>query len=112
MERKGGSNTVAVTAEEVKAALGKTRTLVSEEEKVLRMRHGVPAADPRAPLPRAAGGNEELQDELLLLEMQLLKAHRMHQAKVNPASAAKRPALDPSGARAKDKIVRALRKKK
>lgn len=111
MERKGNS-TVAVTAEEIRAALPKARTLTSEEEKGLRMRHGVGVTDLRAPLPRAAE-SEELQDELLLLEMQLLRAHRAHlaKAKAKPASPA-RPALDPAGARAKDKIVRALRKKK
>lgn len=109
MERKGNS-TVAVTAEEIRAALPKARTLTSEEEKGLRMRHGVGVTDLRAPLPRAAE-SEELQDELLLLEMQLLRAHRAHLAKARTASPA-RPALEPAGARAKDKIVRALRKKK
>jgi len=112
MERKGGSNTVAVTAEEVRSALGKAKALASDEEKVLRMRHGVAVTDPRAPLPRAAGNNEELQDELLVLEMQLLKAYRARQAGARPESMVARPALDPAGARAKDKIVRALRKKK
>ena len=109
MERKGNS-TVAVTAEEIRAVLPRARTLTSEEEKALRMRHGVGVVDLRAPLPSAAR-SEELQDELLVLEMQLLRAHRAHLAKARPASPA-RPALDPAGARAKDKIIRALRKKK
>ena len=109
MERKG-SSTVAVTAEEIRAALPKARTLTSEEEKALRMRHGVGVVDLCAPLPSAVQ-SEDLQDELLVLEMQLLRAHRAHLAKGRPASPA-RPALDPAGARAKDKIVRALRKKK
>ncbi len=117
MDRKGVRSTVAVTAEEVKAALGKTRTLTSEEEKVVRMRHGGAASDLRSPLPQAHGGKEELKDELLLLEMQLLKAYRQHlgQAKATankPVNVVATRPTDPDGARAKGKIVRALRKKK
>jgi hypothetical protein len=113
MERKAGSTTV--TAKEVKAALEKTRTLTSEEEKVLRMRHGAGAPSTTAPLPRAAGNNEELADELLVIEMQLMKAMRARtgqtQSGSKPQAAAAR-ASKPSGNAAKDKIVRALRKKK
>ncbi|WIG95400.1 hypothetical protein [Myxococcus sp. SDU36] len=106
MERKVGSSTV--TAKEVKAALEKTRTLSAEEEKVLRMRHGAGASSTRAPLPRAAGDNQELGDELLLIEMQLMKAMRAR-AGAKPAATASKPvAANPT----KDKIVRALRKKK
>ena len=120
MERKVGSSTV--TAKEVKAALEKTRTLSAEEEKVLRMRHGAGASSTRAPLPRAAGDNEELGDELLVIEMQLLKAMRARAGGKPVASAnnkqvmAPAPAPTPTKATAsnatKDKIVRALRKKK
>ncbi|MCP3101969.1 hypothetical protein LZ198_24180 [Myxococcus sp. K15C18031901] len=113
MERKVGSSTV--TAKEVKAALEKTRTLAAEEEKVLRMRHGAGASSTRAPLPRAAGDNEELADELLVIEMQLLKAMRARAgAKAAPATPkAAAPAPRESAANpTKDKIVRALRKKK
>ena len=59
MDRKGVSSTVAVTSDEVKAALSRSRTLTSEEEKVVRMRHGAGAAE-RTALPQAAAGNEEL----------------------------------------------------
>ncbi|NMO17164.1 hypothetical protein HPC49_43505 [Pyxidicoccus fallax] len=120
MERKVGSSTV--TAKEVKAALEKTRTLTGEEEKVLRMRHGAGASSTRAPLPRAAGDNQELGDELLLIEMQLLKAMRARAGGKPVASANNKhvmtPAPTPAPAKAsagnptKDKIVRALRKKK
>jgi hypothetical protein len=114
MERKVGSSTV--TTKEVKTALEKTRTLTSEEEKVLRMRHGAGAPSTRAPLPRAAGNNEELADELLVIEMQLMKAMRARtgqtktgsKPKVAAARATEAVAANP----AKDKIVRALRKKK
>jgi hypothetical protein len=113
MERKVGSSTV--TAKEVKAALEKTRTLTSEEEKVVRMRHGVGAPSTRAPLPRAAGDNEELNDELLVIEMQLLKAMRARTGQTKTASKPKVAAArasESSSNPAKDKIVRALRKKK
>jgi hypothetical protein len=115
MERKAGSTTV--TAKEVKAALEKTRTLTSEEEKVLRMRHGAGAPSKTAPLPRAAGNNEELADELLVIEMQLMKAMRARTAQAKTgskpqAAAARTSEKAASGNAAKDKIVRALRKKK
>ena len=101
MERKGGSSTAVVTKESVKASLSKVRTLEQTEEKVVRMRHGA-TVDPKAPLPRAAGDNEELGDELLLIEMQLMRAMKARMA----------PAAAPQRSPAKDKIVRALRKKK
>jgi hypothetical protein len=111
MERKRSTTVVAVTADEVKAALAKTKNLTSEEEKSVRMRHGVGSTDPRAPLPRAAGSNAELADELLLIEMQLLKAHRaMMGAKKAPVLQAAR--ISTSQNVTKNKIVRALRKKK
>lgn len=105
MERKGTSTTVAVSGEEVQAALSRARTLSSEEEKALRMRYGAQVVEPRAPLPRAAGSNQELADELLLIEMQLLKAYRARMGRAAPPARAER---NP----AKEKIVRALRKKK
>ena len=115
MERKVGSSTV--TAKELKGALGKARTLSAEEEKVVRMRHGA-AADLASPLPRAAGGNAELEDELLVIEMQLMKAMRARTGQTRTASNTK-PAAGAAqrvstGAvnQTKDKIVRALRKKK
>jgi hypothetical protein len=94
MERK----TAVVTSEEVAVALSKVRTVTSEEEKALRMKHGA-KVDLNAPLARAAGSNAELADELLLIEMQLMRAMR--------ARNAPQPQRSPS----KDKILRALRKK-
>ncbi|HEX8441678.1 hypothetical protein [Archangium sp.] len=108
MERKVGSSTT-VTAKEAKVALEKAHTLSSEEEKVLRMRHGAGAASKSAPLPRAAGNNQELGDELLLIEMQLMKAMRERTGQTKSASKSK-PAA--AATATKDKIVRALRKKK
>jgi hypothetical protein len=92
-----------VEAKEVSEALAKARGLASEDEKVLRMRYGAKVAT-QAPLERHGEGNEELQDELLLMEMELLRAWRAHQSQL-----AQRAQARPS--RTKDKIVRALRKK-
>lgn len=116
MKPTGGGSTT-VTAKEVKTRLEKPNTLTSEEEKVLRMRHGAGAPSKSAALPRAAGGNEELGDELLLIEMQLLKASRQRTSPSGggaSARAAKPRATTTTtgtGNQAKDKIVRALRKK-
>jgi len=97
MERK----TAVVTSEEVAVALTKVRTMTSEEEKVVRMRHGAKVSV-EAPLARAAGDNAELNDELLVIEMQLMRAMRAH----NTA------APTPLRSAGKDKIVRMLRRKK
>lgn len=105
MDRTGGSTTVAVTAEEVKSTLSKARTLTSEEEKVLRLRHGAGLPDGRAPLARAAGANEELADELLLIEMQLIRAFRSRHARPVARAPTARNAT-------REKIIRGLRKKR
>ena len=111
MERKGGSTTLAVEAEEVRRALPLARTVSSEEEKTLRMRYGA-GADLKAPLPKAAGTNVALADELLLMEMQLLRAFkaRSPHGTALPAPPVARASVVRNPA--KDKIVRALRKKK
>ena len=115
MERKGGSSTAVVTKEEVKATVSKVRTLSQSEEKVVRMRHGA-GADLNEPLPRAHGDNEELGDELLLIEMQLMRAWkaRLAQSKGNQLQVARLGTLPNVGGSnaTKNKIVRSLRKKK
>ena len=103
MDRKQTVGTVEVTAEEVRTQLGKAK-LAPVEEKVLRLRHGV-AADRAAPLPRAAAGNAELEDELLVIEMQLARQLRAR-------SAAPQRAPEVHDSKTKDKIVRALRRRK
>jgi predicted alpha/beta-hydrolase family hydrolase len=110
MERKVGNSTT-VTSKEIKAALEKAHTLTSEEEKVVRLRHGAGASSKSAPLPRAAGNNQELGDELLLIEMQLMKAMRERTGQTRSASN-KPKATAPAASATKEKIVRALRKKK
>ena len=106
MERKVGVGTAAVSREALSTALEKTSALSSEEEKAVRMRHGVGAAAPE-PLARTAAGNEELDDELLLIEMRLLQAMRLKRSQPLSARNAPGPA-----SRTKDKIVRSLRRKK
>ena len=112
MEPKGRSSAV-VTAEAVKEALARRPDLVAAEENVVRMRYGARAEDLKAPLPQAHGGREDLKDELLLLEMQLLKAYR-RQKGIGAAAVTQRtpPAAVGVDVKAKDKIVRSLRKKK
>jgi hypothetical protein len=79
-------------------------TLTAREEQVLRMRSGL-SVPRNVPLPSVAGDNQELADELLLLELQLLRA-----VKARAAAVRARPTATRSPA--KDKIVRALKKKK
>ena len=104
MDRKA-SNAAVVTAEEVTTALKGGRIATQEEEKVLRMRYGS-RVETGMPLPKAAGTNEELGDELLLIEMQLFRAMK---AKRGGLSVAAAPAARNA---AKDKIVRSLKAKK
>jgi hypothetical protein len=107
MDRKVGGGTAAVSREALRTARGTTNGLSSEEEKVVRMRHGMGAAKATEPLARAAAGNAELEDELLLIEMRLLRAMRLRSAQ--PAAGRN---LIPQPSRTKDKIVRSLRRKK
>lgn len=101
-ERKAATTTLAPTREQVLRAIeARARGLDAEEERVIRARHGA-----RAPgdlvLERKAAG--EVLDELLLVEMELHRRYRAHLAARRPAPVAPSPA--------KDRIVRALRKKK
>jgi len=109
MERKLGT-TATIAPEEVKASLSKERGLTAEEEKLLRMSNGV-SVDPDAPLAKAAAGSGELADELLLMEMDLFRAHRpmVSGRRGRPSTTS---AAAPADARAKSKIIRALRRKR
>jgi len=114
MERKAGKVEVQVTAEELRESLPKAK-LSAEEEKVLRMRHGVAPADPSESLPGVAAAGSPVADELLLIEMELLKAQRRKPRTTRTHSrtvASTLPKLDPTAQKTRDKILRALRKKK
>lgn len=111
METKKKS-TAVVTEAGVQAALrrGPAKELAAEEERVMRMRLG--ASPPRtAPLERAAEPKSDLEIELLSYEIEayLKWKARVGEPVATPAPRARVAAPQPS--RAKEKIVRALRKK-
>jgi len=89
---------VAVREASVRDALkGGARELESEEERVLRVLHGV-GAEPDLPLEAKASG--EALESLRRLELELFQRYRAH---------LDRPRPQPS--ETKDRIVRALRRK-
>jgi len=97
------NSTTVVTAEQVKVALKKAApAFTQDEEKLLRLRHGQ-SVDPAAPLARAAGSNAALADELLVIEMELMR-------QFGPKPAVAKAA--PTRSAAKDRMVRALKGKK
>ena len=102
MDRKA-ANAAVVTAEAVTKAL-KGRIATQQEEKVLRMRYGS-KVETGMPLGRAAGDNQDLADELLVLELQLFRAAKARKGALSVAAAPTRNA-------ARDKIVRGLKSKK
>jgi hypothetical protein len=109
METKRKSGVAVVTENTAQAALRRApaKVLEPEEEKALRMRLG--ASLPRsAPLQRVAEG-EDLEIELLAYEIEAYMKWRAHQAE--RAAPTGRAARSPVPSRAKEKIVRALRKK-
>ena len=100
--RKTATATVAPTRDQVlRAIAARARELEAEEERVVRARYGAKAPGTLV-LERKAEG--EVLDELLLLEMELHRRYRAHLAAARPAPAGASPA--------KDRIVRALRKKR
>lgn len=104
--RKTATATFAPTRDQVLRAIeARARELDAEEERVVRARHGAKAPG-NLVLERKAEG--ELLDELLLVEMELFRRYRAHlAARAAPARAAPAPASP-----AKDRILRALRKKR
>jgi len=101
-KRKPGVGVVTEGAAQAALRCGPARALFPEEEKVLRMRLG--AVPPRAaPLERAGAGLTDLEIEVYAAE---IEAYMKWKARVAAPTAAPRP--QPS--RAKERIVRALRK--
>ena len=105
------TTTTTLTAKQVQTGLSHAQALSSEEERTLRMRHGA-KIELQAPLARKADEGSEAADELLLVEMQLLKAYRAHLGSQKQARNGVEAVRPSTGNRAKDKIVRALRKKR
>ncbi len=89
--------------------------LEPEEERALRMRHGI-GLDPDAPLPSKAEGHPEAAKALLRMEAELLHAvRRASEVEVEEEEAREDEEQElrprPMDSRIKSKIVRALRKK-
>ena len=104
MRKKTAQATVTeASAQAVLRRRGADR-LAAVEEKVLRMRLGA-ALPGKGKIEWMGTGSEELAIELRALEIETYLKLRAHQAR----RAA--PAAAPSSSRAKDKIVRALRRK-
>jgi hypothetical protein len=103
--------TAVVTEATAQASLraGSARALTAEEERVLRMRLGA-APSRTAPLEKAAPERSDLEIELLSYEIEAYLRHREAQGARAPAPAKARVAT-PAPSRAKEKIIRALRKK-
>ncbi len=101
MDRKVGS-TAVVTVEQIRAALNRGK-FTATEENALRMRNGAKVAL-AAPLPTAYGEDEELGDELMLLEVRLLRALKHRKAQAVKVSAPRNAT--------KSKIVATLKAKK
>jgi hypothetical protein len=111
MAEKRRSRTAVVTEGAAQAVLRKAVApeLSSEEEKVMRMRLG--ATPPRtARLERAVEGDEELEIELRAIEIETWMKMKAHQAR-KTAQARTAPARAAAPTRAKDKIIRALRRR-
>jgi hypothetical protein len=99
--------TVVATEPAAQAVLrrGAARDLTPEEERVMRMRLG--ASPPRtAPLERSAGARTDLEIELLAAEIEAHLRWREHQRERATAQA-----VAPRSSRAKERIIRALRRK-
>jgi len=95
-----------VTVAEGTKADARPAKLTAEEERVVRMIHGIRVA-PTAPLARVAGGSSELADELLMIEAALFRAERDR-----AGATARGRHSPPADERAKSKIIRALRRKR
>ncbi len=102
-KKKAAAGVVTEGAAQAALRRGAVRELSPEEEKVLRMRLG--AAPARgAPLERAAEGLTDLEIEVYAAEIEAYMRWKARQAAPSAAPARAQPS------RAKEKIVRALRK--
>ena len=102
-KKPSAETTLTIDSQRLRAG---QRSLSSEEERALRMRHGlgVPADEP---LERKGQAHPEVRARLAELELQAFKAA----GHIYGLSAAPTPAAKAQPSRAKDKIIRALRRK-
>jgi hypothetical protein len=99
--RKKGAAVVTEGAAQAVLRRGAARELAPDEEKVMRMRLG--ASPPRGePLERMGPGRADLEIELLSYEIEAFL--KLRQRRARPPA--------PTSSRAKERIVRALRKKR
>jgi hypothetical protein len=115
MGDKSSSKTTTQTHTQAREAL-KTAAerLSAREEKAVRMRSGA-GIDLKAPLPRRGTRMAETQAELTALEIELrrkLKERNGHQPVLSAKSQEEAGAVPQVRTRAKDKIIRALRRLK
>ncbi len=118
MEGKSKAGATVVTEAAAQAVLrrGAARELGPDEERVMRMRLG--ASVPRTePLERVGRGFAETEIDLLAFEIEAFLALRERRAleerrAADGPRAAERPRPSTPPSRAKQKIIRALRKKR
>lgn len=105
----GKSSTTTVTTTEIKQALNRNATgLAAEEEKALRMLHGVGAPHTHV-LERVGQDNPETRGKLLDIELELLRQLRQRQtAQASDTQTTTRAASNPR----RDQLVKTLRAKK
>lgn len=109
--RGSQSSTTTVTSTEVKKALTRETTgLAADEEKALRMLHGVGGSHSLV-LERVGQDNPNTRDALLSMEVELLRQMRERSATSTPR---KQPAprADAAPNPRRDEIVKALKAKK
>jgi hypothetical protein len=108
MKRNSGARVVTEAGAHAALRRAPARELSPEEEKVMRMRLG--AAPPQAaPLERSYGDDSDLEIEIRAAEIEAWMRRKAFLAERAAVRAA--PRVTPAPSRAKEKIVRALRKK-
>jgi len=106
MKRKSAVGIAREGEAQARLRRGPARTLSTEEEKVLRMRLGA-SPPPHAALQRSAEVETDLDIELRAAEIEMYLRWKARQEQGDDA----RRAAVPKPSRAKEKIVRALRRK-
>ena len=110
MGNKGSSGTTTQTTEVRKMLRNAAEQLNAQEEKAVRMRTGA-GVELKTALPRR-GKTAEARAELTALEIELTRKLAARNAAKQPVRESKDEALPQVRTRAKDKIIRALRRLK
>lgn len=110
--KKSQATTGTVTTAEVRSALARDTTgLAAEEEKALRMLHGVPA--PRTLVLEQVGqDNPDTRDRLLGIELELLRQWRERKSAAPAPGARTTSSVTAEANPRRDKLVQALKAKK